>query len=118
LAHRAACGLLHLGVRGGDVVSIQLPNWAEWLIVHCAATKIGAVTNSIGAVYREREVGYILDHAGAAVVIIPDTFRAFSYTAMLAELRPRLSALRHVLVVGDQVPHGMQSFQRFLDTPW
>jgi acyl-CoA synthetase (AMP-forming)/AMP-acid ligase II len=118
LAHRAACGLLHLGVRGGDVVSIQLPNWAEWLIVHCAATKIGAVTNSIGAVYREREVGYILDHAGAAVMIIPDTFRAFSYTAMLAELRPRLSQLRHVLVVGDRVPDGMQSFQRFLDTPW
>jgi acyl-CoA synthetase (AMP-forming)/AMP-acid ligase II len=118
LAHRVACGLLHLGVGEGDVVSLQLPNWAEWLIVHCAATRIGAVTNSIGAVYRAREVGYILGHAEASVMVVPDTFRAFSYTAMLAELRPHLPRLRHVLVVGDRVPDGMQSFQRFLDTPW
>jgi cyclohexanecarboxylate-CoA ligase len=118
LAHRLACGLLHLGVGPGDVVSIQLPNWAEWLIAHCAVTRIGAVTNSIGAVYREREVGFILDYAGTSVMIIPDTFRGFSYTAMLAGLRTRLPALRHVLVVGDDIPDGTQSFHRFLDTPW
>jgi cyclohexanecarboxylate-CoA ligase len=118
LAHRVACGLLRLGVQPGDVISVQLPNWAEWLIVHAAATKIGAVTNSIGAVYREHEVGYILDHATTAVLVIPDTFRGFSYPAMLDELRPRLPHLRQVLVVGDQVPGGMESFWRFLDTPW
>ena len=118
LAQRVACGLLELGVGAGDVLSIQLPNWAEWLIVHCAATRIGAVTNSIGAVYRQREVGYILEHASASVVVIPDVFRGFSYTAMIDELRPRLSHLRHVLVVGDRVPDGMQSFPRFVDTPW
>jgi acyl-CoA synthetase (AMP-forming)/AMP-acid ligase II len=117
-AHRMACGLLHLGIGPGDVISIQLPNWAEWLIVHCAATKIGAVTNSIGAVYRQREVGYILDYAAATVAIIPDAFRGFSYTAMLESLRPRLPHLRYVLVVGDAIPEGMQSFARFLDTPW
>jgi hypothetical protein len=75
LAHRAACGLLQQGVGPGDVISIQLPNWAEWLIVHCAAAKIGAVTNSIGAVYREHEVGYILDYAATRLMVIPDRFR-------------------------------------------
>ncbi len=118
LAARVACGLRHLGLGPGDVISLQLPNWAEWLIVHCAATKIGAVTNSIGAVYREREVGYILAHAETALMVIPDVFRGFSYTGMLAELRPRLGHLRHVLVVGDGVPAGMRSFREFLDTPW
>jgi cyclohexanecarboxylate-CoA ligase len=118
LAHRIACGLLQLGVGPGDVISIQLPNWAEWLFAHCAATRIGAVTNSIGAVYREHEVGYILEYAGTSVMVIPDTFRGFSYTAMLAELRPRLPHLRHVLVVGDHVQPDMQSFQGVLDTPW
>lgn len=118
LAHRVACGLLHLGLGPGDVISIQLPNWAEWLIVHCAATKIGAVTNSIGAIYREREVGYILDYADTALMVIPDTFRGFSYTAMLGALRPKLPDLRHVLVVGEDVPDGMRSFQDFLATSW
>lgn len=118
LAHRVACGLLHLGVGPGDVVSIQLPNWAEWLIVHCAATKIGAVTNSIGAVYREHEVAYILDHAATSVMVIPDEFRGFSYPDMLAGLRPKLPALREVLVVGDRVRPAMRSFAAFLDTRW
>ncbi|MGQ0722850.1 MAG: AMP-binding protein [Candidatus Eiseniibacteriota bacterium] len=118
LARRIAGGLLHLGVTSGDVISIQLPNWAEWLIMHCAATKIGAVTNSIGAVYREREVRYILEYAGTAVMLIPDTFRGFSYTAMLAELWPALPNLRHVLVVGESVPNGMRSFEDLLATPW
>src|SRR5262245_62365621 len=113
-----ACGLMHLGVGPGDVVSIQLPNWAEWLIVHCAATKIGAVTNSIGAVYREHEVGYILHHAAARLMVIPDQFRGFSYTGMMAGLRPALPTLEEVLVVGDVVPPGMRSFAAFLDTPW
>jgi cyclohexanecarboxylate-CoA ligase len=118
LAHRVACGLLHLGVGPGDVISIQMPNWAEWLIVYCAATKIGAVTNSIGAVYREHEVGYILDYAGTSVMVIPDEFRGFSYTEMLSGLRSKLPALRDVLVVGDRIPSGMRSFAAFLDTPW
>ena len=118
LAHRVACGFLHLGIGAGDVISIQLPNWAEWLIVHCAATKIGAVTNSIGAVYREHEIGYILGYAATSVMVIPDEFRGFSYSDMLAGLRSKLPALREVFVVGDGAPPGMRSFAAFLDTPW
>ena len=116
LARRVAGGLLRLGLTPGDVISIQTPNWAEWLIVHCAATKIGAVTNSIGAMYRHREVSYILDYAETALMLIPDAFRGFSYTAMLAELWPKLGNLRHVLVIGDHVPRGMLSFRELLET--
>ena len=111
LARRVAGGLLHLGLTSGDVISIQTPNWAEWLIAHCAATKIGAVTNSIGAMYRHKEVGYILDYAETALMLIPDAFRGFSHSAMLAELWPKLRHLRHVLVIGDHVPRGMLSFR-------
>jgi len=114
LARRVAGGLVRLGLTPGDVISIQTPNWAEWLIMHCAATKIGAVTNSIGAMYRHREVSYILDYAETALMVIPDAFRGFSYTAMLAELWPKLENLRHVLVIGDDVPGGMLSFREFL----
>ncbi len=118
LAHRAACGLLQLGVANGDVISLQTPNWAEWLIMHCAATKIGAVTNSIGAVYRHKEVQYILNYAESVLMLIPETFRNFSYPDMLSELWPNLPHLKHVLVIGDHAPQGMRSFRDFLDTPW
>ncbi len=118
LAHRTACGLLQLGVTSGDVVSLQTPNWAEWLILHCAITKIGAVTNSIGAIYRHKEVSYILDYAESVLMLIPDTFRGFSYTDMMRELWPDLPQLQQLLVVGESTPDGMRSFQDFIDTPW
>ena len=118
LAHRVACGLYQRGIRPGDVISIQLPNWAEWLILHCAATKLGAVTNSIGAVYRHREVGYILGHAETALLLIPDRYRRFDYTGMVSELWPELPQLKHVFVVGEEVPDGMHAFDAFLETPW
>jgi non-ribosomal peptide synthetase component E (peptide arylation enzyme) len=107
LAHRAACGLLQLGVTNGDVISLQTPNWAEWLIMHCAATKVGAVTNSIGAVYRHREVHYILNYAESVLMLIPETFRNFSYTDMLSELRSNLPNLRNVLVIGRAAGHAV-----------
>ena len=42
---RCALGLLEIGVQPGDVVSFQLPNWIEFLVLHFAATRIGAVSN-------------------------------------------------------------------------
>jgi len=118
LAHRVACGLYQFGIRPGDVISIQLPNWAEWLILHCAATKIGAVTNSIGAVYRHSEVGYILGYAETALLLIPDRYRSFDYTDMVAELWSDLPLLKHVFVVGEEMPNSMRGFKALLSQPW
>ena len=44
LVDRVAFGLLELGIGKGDVISIQLPNWNEFVILHYAATRIGAIT--------------------------------------------------------------------------
>jgi cyclohexanecarboxylate-CoA ligase len=118
LAHRAACRLYQLGIRPGDVISIQLPNWAEWLILHCAATKLGAVTNSIGAVYRQSEVSYILGYAETTLLLIPDRYRNFDYTEMVAELWPDLPHLKHVFVAGEEVPNSMQRFDELLEKAW
>ena len=118
LSHRVACGLYHYGIRPGDVISVQLPNWAEWVIMHCAITKVGAVTNSIGAMYRAKEVDYILRYAETKLLVVPDRYRRFNYTDMVADLWPQLSSLEHVFVVGDTVPNSMRSFQSLLDQPW
>jgi acyl-CoA synthetase (AMP-forming)/AMP-acid ligase II len=118
LTQRVACGVYQHGIRPGDVISIQLPNWAEWLILHCAATRIGAVTNSIGAIYRQHEVEYILRSAESALILIPDNYRGFDHAGMINEIRPHLPHLQHVLVVGSEIPDGMNSFSEFLETPW
>ena len=60
LVDRVALGLLELGLKKGDVVSFQLPNWNEFVILHYAITRIGAITNPLIPIYREREIAYMV----------------------------------------------------------
>ncbi len=98
---RFAGGLAELGVGRGDVVSFQLPNRIEALIVHHAAQRRGAVSNPIVPIYREREVGFILRQARSRVLVVPDTFRRFDHRAMAEALRAGSPDLEHVVVVGE-----------------
>jgi cyclohexanecarboxylate-CoA ligase len=95
----AAASLAALGVGRGEVVSWQLPNWHEAVILHHAVLRLGAVSNPIVPIYRHREVGYILRQAESQVVVVPGDFRGFDYPAMIADLRPGLPSLRHVVTV-------------------
>jgi cyclohexanecarboxylate-CoA ligase len=103
LVQAVAASLAGLGVSRGEAVSWQLPNWHEALILHHAILRLGAVSNPIIPIYRQREVGYILRQARSRVVVVPEAFRGFSYPAMLAELRPGLPDLRHVVVARPAV---------------
>jgi acyl-CoA synthetase (AMP-forming)/AMP-acid ligase II len=98
---RCALGFLDLGVRAGDVVSFQLPNWIEWVVVHFAASRIGAISNPLIPIYREREVGFMVGLARSNVLVVPRTFRCFDHAAMAERLRPQWSDLEHVLAVGS-----------------
>ena len=88
-----------MGLRPGDVVSYQLPNWTETMVINIAACLTGLVVNPIVPIYRESEVRYILADCRSRVLFIPEHFRNFDYPAMAARLRPQLPALQDVVVV-------------------
>src|SRR4051812_29147409 len=81
-SRRIAGNLAALGVGKGDVVSIQLPNCAEFATLHLAATRLGAVTNPLLPIYRQNELSYILRFARSRVAVIPGVYRNFDYPAM------------------------------------
>jgi cyclohexanecarboxylate-CoA ligase len=118
LSDRAALGLLELGVRPGDVVSFQLPNWIEFLVVHFAVTRIGAVNNPLIPIYRDREVGFMVALARSKVIVVPQEFRGYDYPGMVERLRGDWPALEHVLVVDGPTTGGQTSWQEFIETPW
>lgn len=113
---RCALGLLELGIEPGDVVSFQLPNWIEWVVVHYAASRIGAVSNPLIPIYREREVGFMVGLAKSRLIAVPQDFRGFDYPDMVERLRGDWPSLEHVLVVGG--PDGPTSWEQFMATPW
>jgi acyl-CoA synthetase (AMP-forming)/AMP-acid ligase II len=86
-----------LGLGLGDRIAVQLPNWHEIVVVFLAAQRLGAIMVPIMPIYRDHEVGHVLQVSGASVLVTTPTYRDFSYRDMVSRLRPRLPALRHVL---------------------
>jgi len=109
---RLAAGLARLGVGRGDVVSLQLPNWWQFIALHLAALRLGAVTNPIMPIFRERELSFMLRLAESKVLVIAREFRGFKYLPMIEAIRPSLPALQHVLVIGGE---GENAFERLID---
>lgn len=111
-----ADGLLELGVGRGDVVSIQLPNGWEFAAITLATMRIGAVVNPLVAIFRRRELEFMLARARSKVLFVPEEFRGFSHAAMAVELRGLLPGLEHAVVVGrdyDDASDGLVRFESF-----
>ncbi|MEK3936208.1 AMP-binding protein [Sporosarcina sp. FSL W7-1349] len=118
LVDRVALGLLEIGLKKGDVISFQLPNWNEFVILYFAATRIGAISNPLIPIYREREIGFMVKMAESKMIVIPDEFRGFQYAEMIGKLLPQWPSMEHVYVLGDKIPPGMKSFDSLLAEPW
>ena len=106
-----ALGLVALGLRRGDHVVLWMPNRVEWNVAHLAIAKAGCVTVTCNSRYKALEVEYVLRQSDAKALILADRFDAagVDYLELLREIdasSPRLSALRHVIVLGSSVPAG------------
>ena len=116
IARRIAIGLAELGVEKGEVVSFQMPNWWEFAALHLACLHIGAITNPVMPIFRQRELSFMLDYAESKVFITPKTFRGFDHQAMAEELAAELPHLEHMFFLDGE---GDTSFERrFIDRRW
>lgn len=106
VSRRIAANLVRMGVRRGDVVAFQLPNWWQFAAVHLACLRCGAASNPLMPIFRERELSYMLDYARARVAVVPASFRGFDHAGMVRGLRPRLPHLDHLVVIGEDGPEG------------
>jgi cyclohexanecarboxylate-CoA ligase len=82
-ADRVAASLWARGVRPGDVVCWQLPNWHEAVTFCWGVWRCGAVASPITPTLRAREVGFVLQQTGARVVAVPASFRGTDYPALV-----------------------------------
>jgi cyclohexanecarboxylate-CoA ligase len=114
-ADTAALGFLDCGIRRGDVVTVQLPNWNEFIIVALALERIGAVINPVSPIFRQRELRSILRLARSRAAVMPASFRGFDYPAMYAELGGEFPALATLIVIGEGVPRGFLDWHELLD---
>ncbi|MEU6877993.1 AMP-binding protein [Streptomyces sp. NPDC046712] len=97
---RLAVGLLRLGVRRGDVVTLQLPNSWELVALCLAAARVGAIAGPVVPVMRRREVEFMTRLTASPVYIGAAELRGFSYAEMSAEIAEAVPTLRHRVLLG------------------
>lgn len=108
-AGRVARSLAALGVGRGDVVSYQLPNWWEFVALALACARIGAVSNPMMPIFRQRELKFMLDFAESKVFVVPQTYRGFDYAEMARGMLPDLAHLQHLVVVDGAGADGFEA---------
>jgi cyclohexanecarboxylate-CoA ligase len=103
-AVRLATGLKGLGVGRGDRVVVQMPNWAEFATIVVALSRLGAILVPTMPIFRHDEVGYVLRHSEAAVVIGPQAFHRFDHLDMYRSLAADIDTLQHVVIARADYP--------------
>jgi long-chain acyl-CoA synthetase len=110
LTNRIAGGLLKMGLKPKDVLSIFLPSLPELIMGYLGAVRAGLTVNVVNAMLKEQEVVYILKDCSARVVLV-DSKRL----PIVEAVRPVVKSLGQVIVLGDSEPADYPSLDSVLD---
>jgi long-chain acyl-CoA synthetase len=95
--NRAANLLSAHGVGKGDVVSLLLPNGAEYVIAYFACFKLGALAGPVNSLLKPEEIAYVLGNSEARTLLVHSEFRAGIEAA-----RAGLPLLEDVIAFDDE----------------
>jgi len=101
--NRLAGGLVKLGIKPGDKISIWMPNHLEWIVTLFAVARIGAVLVPMDTWYKASEAEYILNHSDSVAVITTKKFGKSDFISILRKIKPKLPNLKHIIVIGEDV---------------
>ncbi len=108
--------LLDLGIAPLERVIIQLPNVPEFLYMYFALQHVGAIALLALPPHRRHEMGHYAEFADAVGCAIQDRAGDFSYVDMARDIQAETPSMRHIFVLGDEVPDGCHSIRRLLSS--
>ncbi|HZV82937.1 MAG TPA: AMP-binding protein [Geobacteraceae bacterium] len=125
LCRQVAKGLLALGIKKGDNISIWAYNVPEWVILQFASAKIGAILVTVNTAYKSAELEYLLEQSDSTTLFMVKSWKDTDYVATLNAVVPELATaqpgnlstpklpfLKTVVFIGDETPAGMINFDR------
>jgi long-chain acyl-CoA synthetase len=95
--NRAANMLSARGVGRGDVVSLLLPNGAEYVIAYFACFKLGALAGPVNSLLKPEEIAYVVGNSEARTLLVHTEFRESVEAA-----RGSLPLLEEVIAFDDE----------------
>lgn len=128
VCRQVAKGLLKLGIKKGDNVSIWANNVPEWVILQFATAKIGAILVTVNTAYKSAELEYVLNQSDSTTLFMVKSFKDTDYVKTLRDVIPtihssqpgqlqheKLPFLKDVVFIGDDTPDGMLNFKSVIE---
>jgi non-ribosomal peptide synthetase component E (peptide arylation enzyme) len=106
-----AYNLLENGLKPGDTVLLQLPNWPEFVISYFALQKAGLVMVLLTVNHTAREIAHLADLTQPKGWILPDRYRKIDFLPLVAQVKRENPVLEKVVLLGENDPAEYLSFR-------
>jgi 2,3-dihydroxybenzoate-AMP ligase len=112
-----ALGLVRQGVKKGDRVLVQLPNWYEFVIAYFAIHTMGGIVVLLNSRNTQFEIDHLCRVTDAEAWIVPDRYRKIDYLPIVEEVKKTNPSMKHVILVRREKGSsaGYPSFQDVLN---
>ncbi|MFZ2417573.1 MAG: AMP-binding protein [Smithellaceae bacterium] len=101
---RTARGLMALGVKCGDHVSVWTTNVPEWVYLQFALGMVGGILVTINTNYQSHELEYILQQSDSTTLFLIDQYRDTSFYDTVRKVVPKLDSAEPGKLVSSKLP--------------
>jgi fatty-acyl-CoA synthase len=99
-----ARGLIALGVKKGDHVSVWATNVPEWVYLQFSLGMIGGVLVTVNTSYKSHELEYQLKQSDSTTLFMIEGYRDSNYYQIVRELIPNLDCAQPGMVNEQKLP--------------
>src|SRR5438477_11627775 len=95
--NRGATMLAAHGIQKGDVVSLLMPNSAEYIIGYFACWQLGALAGPVNSLLKEHEIEFVMNNSETKAILVNSEF-----CDRIESIKHQLPHLKSVIVFDDE----------------
>lgn len=103
-ASRLAAWLKEIGIENGDVISWQVPIWADFTYVYVAALKVGAVMHPLPRNFNEDDLTYVMNVVESKAFITPTFYWKTDYEQQMKNFIDKVPSVKGVALMDKDAP--------------
>src|SRR5215471_15806734 len=95
--NRASAMLVAAEISKGDVVSLLMPNSAEYIIAYFACWTMGALAGPVNSLLKEHELEFVMNNSEAKAILVHSEFQP-----IIEKIKGQLPYLRSIINFDDE----------------